>query len=40
MPANSLSGSRADTGAMIAPSFQAATAAWIHSMPLGSTIVT
>ena len=39
-PANSASGSRADSGCGTAPSFQQATAAWIHSMEFGSAIVT
>ncbi len=39
-PCNSASGSRADSGWGTAPSFQHATAAWIHSTELGSTMVT
>ena len=39
-PSSSASGSRADSGCGTAPSFHAASAACIHSMELGSTIVT
>ena len=39
-PCNSASGNRADSGCGTAPSFQHATAAWIHSIELGSTMVT
>jgi hypothetical protein len=39
-PCNSVAGNRADSGWGTAPSFQHATAAWIHSTELGSTMVT
>ena len=39
-PSSSASGSRADSGWGTAPSFHAASAAWIHSIEFGSTIVT
>ena len=39
-PSNSASGSRGDSGCGTAPSFQHATMACIHSMELGSTMVT
>ena len=40
MPANSASGSRADSGWGTAPSFQQARTAWINSIELGSAIDT